>query len=157
MSYTSISTFVLVVALLYAAANPVAQGTSFEKNLNVTGRLCCTADGNCLAASTAVVGVVVNLNCPTNHMFGRRSVVGQGTTDAAGNFTIMASIRSILTLSQCSVNVPLPLTGAAAVSCPLLASATTSASLTSRLQLVSITGSRVTRVYNAIVISLGRV
>lgn len=156
MSHNTISMFFTIVVMLYAAANPIAHATLFQRNLRVTGRLCCVTDGNCVTNSTAVVGAVVSLNCPTNNIFGPATVVGQGTTNATGNFTITATIRSLLTLSQCSVTVPLPLTGAAAVSCPLLANATTATSLTSRLRLVSITGNIFGRVLNANVIRFVR-
>lgn len=149
MSYNTISISFAIVVMLYATANPVADATIIRNQLRVTGRLCCTVDGNCATNSTGVSGAVVNLSCPPN-IFSPPTLVGQGITDGTGNFIITVFIGLFPNINQCRVTVTLPLTGAAAVSCPLLAN-TTAATLISPVQLVSITTVNLfQKIFNAI-------
>ncbi|KAL8489130.1 hypothetical protein ACS0TY_025146 [Phlomoides rotata] len=118
MSYSSISTFFLIVALLYATANPLAHAT-VPVRVAITGRLCCTANGNCLTTSVGVAGAPVSLRCPVGFSL-TPTVVATATTDAAGTFSL-TSVTQVNLPSLCDVIVQLPVTGAAAISCPLLA------------------------------------
>lgn len=120
MSYNSISTFFLIVALLYATfSHPFADA----RNITITGRLCCSTGGNCIFTRVGVSGAPVILRCPVGLTF-TPTVIATTTTDAAGNFVFTAVALPPSTLpTLCVVIVQLPLTGAANVSCPLLGAA----------------------------------
>lgn len=124
MSHNSISTIFVIVALVYATSSTPFADATFARTLTVTGRLCCTTNGNCFAGSTGVSGATVTLRCLVGLTFTPTVVATAPQTGTTGNFAFTTVTLPPFTLpSLCVVLVQLPLTGAAASSCPLLGGA----------------------------------
>ncbi|KAL8501957.1 hypothetical protein ACS0TY_021183 [Phlomoides rotata] len=109
MAYNHAS-FLIALILLFTTSSH-AQRVS----VSVTGRLCCSATGNCPGVGP-IQGVVVRLICL------RGGLINQTTTDADGRYNITAlNALGIISLSQiinpCVVAIRLPLNNTI---CPIL-------------------------------------
>ncbi|KAL3632596.1 hypothetical protein CASFOL_025580 [Castilleja foliolosa] len=112
---------VILIALLFAASYPQAQGQNITLNgLRVNGRLCCTPTGNCpVQGGQGVAGVPVTLNCT---IFGASTTLGRATTNTNGTFNINVPALTGLILGfpivPCVASTQLPFDST--VICPAL-------------------------------------
>ncbi|KAG8372230.1 hypothetical protein BUALT_Bualt12G0044900 [Buddleja alternifolia] len=122
MAYNCASALFLI-ALLFAASNPLANGqllpNPLPRGITLNGTLCCTATGNC--PGQGVAGALVSLNCT---VLGATVNLGQATTNANGTFNItVPAVRGIVlghSVIPCVTAVRLPLNN---VACPVLSTA----------------------------------
>ena len=115
---TTLLVFVAALVLLGGASPSSGQVLN---GLIVNGLLCCTGSGNCPGQGLTNVGV--RLNCTILGL--RNTVVGIGTTNATGGYTITIPALPGLLLGSplipCNVNIKLPLDAAI---CPVLSTTT---------------------------------
>ncbi|XP_042006156.1 uncharacterized protein LOC121754938 [Salvia splendens] len=119
--YPALIVIVIVVALLLST--PLAYGVPVVDNAIISGKICCTSNGNCAPRSVGVRSVTVNLNCMTHS--GELETLGQGITNATGEFIIQVngSVGPIFPgdVPPCNVFVNLPLNFTV---CPILSTTT---------------------------------
>ncbi|KAL8041168.1 hypothetical protein ABFX02_10G149200 [Erythranthe guttata] len=119
-TYSNGATALFLIALLFAATNPLAHG-HLALGLSVSGSLCCTPTGNC--PGRGVSGVTVSLDCTVLGV--GATVLGRGITDVNGIFNIYVRAMGGLTLGlpiiPCVATVQLPLS---TLVCPVLSTAT---------------------------------
>ncbi|KAL8470748.1 hypothetical protein ACS0TY_033350 [Phlomoides rotata] len=113
MAYKITCAFFLIALILFTTSTPLSHAQLLS--VSVTGRLCCSATGNCPGVGP-IPGVVVRLICL------RGGLVTQTTTDANGRYNITASnVLGNLPLNQilnpCVVAIRLPLNNTI---CPIL-------------------------------------
>ncbi|KAL1553909.1 hypothetical protein AAHA92_14526 [Salvia divinorum] len=115
------TTLLLFVAALVLLGGASPSSGAILNGLTVNGLLCCTGNGNCPGQRLANVGV--RLNCTVLGL--SSTVVGIGTTNATGGYTITIPALPGLLLGSpllpCNVNIKLPLDAAV---CPVLSATT---------------------------------